>query len=150
MLVYEEARSRSVSKDNNGSPNGSRTSSRGSHSLPHYLLRDNGSAHAGSSDPSNPSVPDPASDEDDVLGPWSILAFSLGHFQNDAFSSLWFTYLLLYLEGTLDLPPRLSAIVLLTGQVFDALATPVAGLISDAGEGKVYRLGGAEWHLCPR
>ena len=159
QLVYAEARSRSASRDlTHSSRSSSRASSRGSVDHKEMLnkLRD-------SADPRLPLPSIPSKDNliDDIgnsprasdgsnLTPWVMTSFSLGHFQNDAFSSLWFTYLLLYLEGTLNLPPRLSAVVLLTGQIFDAMATPVAGLISDAGDGTVLSICGAEWHMCPR
>ncbi|GMH53441.1 hypothetical protein TrST_g1288 [Triparma strigata] len=73
-------------------------------------------------------------------------AFSLGHAQNDLSSSLWFTYLLIYLETLRYLPPSSSGICMLSGQIFDAISTPIAGLVSDSGLGVKWRT----WNLCPR
>lgn len=62
-------------------------------------------------------------------------SYSVGHFLNDACASLWFSYLLFYLEHAQRLSPLDSGAVLLSGQLFDALATPTVGLLSDRSRG---------------
>lgn len=61
--------------------------------------------------------------------------YSVGHFLNDACASLWFSYLLFYLEYAQKLSPPEAGIVLFCGQLFDALATPTVGLLSDRSRG---------------
>jgi Na+/melibiose symporter-like transporter len=67
-------------------------------------------------------------------------SFSIGHILNDMCASLWFTYLLVYLETTLHLSPTNAGIVMLSGQIADGMATPCMGLLSDSLHGKFYRI----------
>jgi hypothetical protein len=66
-----------------------------------------------------------------------MFGFSVGHYLNDFQATLWFTYLLRYLETTRSLPPSSSGIVMTTGQVCDAIMTPIAGWLSDGRKGSV-------------
>jgi Na+/melibiose symporter-like transporter len=61
--------------------------------------------------------------------------YSVGHFLNDATASAWFSYLLLYLQDARGLNSLESGLVLFAGQIFDAVATPTVGLLSDASQG---------------
>ena len=65
----------------------------------------------------------------------TIACYSLGHFLNDACASCWFSYLLLYLENVQGLSGLQSGVVLFSGQLFDALATPAVGMLSDRSAG---------------
>lgn len=59
------------------------------------------------------------------------LAYGIGHILNDVCASIWFTYLLVYFEKVLLFSATNAGLVLLIGQVADALATPFVGLHSD-------------------
>ena len=58
------------------------------------------------------------------------LGYACGHAQNDLCASMYFSYLLVYLEGT-GLSPVHAGIVLIAGQLVDGMATPVVGALSD-------------------
>lgn len=59
------------------------------------------------------------------------IAYSVGHMQNDLYSSMWFTYLLLYYQLVMGLSNSQAGILMLVGQVSDAVATPFIGIGSD-------------------
>jgi Na+/melibiose symporter-like transporter len=59
------------------------------------------------------------------------LAYGIGHVLNDICASMWFTYLLVFFHLVLKFDSSLSGVVLLVGQVADAVATPFIGLQSD-------------------
>ncbi|GAB6018970.1 Major facilitator super domain-containing protein 12 [Chamberlinius hualienensis] len=64
--------------------------------------------------------------------PWrQKLSYSIGHVLNDLCASMWFTYLLVYLHRVLRFSNLNAGIVLLVGQIADALATPFVGLELD-------------------
>ena len=65
----------------------------------------------------------------------TVACYSVGHFMNDACASCWFSYLLLYLENVQGLSGLQSGIVIFSGQLFDALATPIVGILSDRSRG---------------
>ena len=86
------------------------------------------------------------------LSMYIVFFYSLGHVLNDMCAACWFSYLLLYLEGSQRLSPLEAGIVLFCGQIFDAIATPVVGLLSDRSKGwptlglgrrKLWNAGGA-------
>lgn len=51
------------------------------------------------------------------ISKWQILAYSIGHFYNDLCSSMWFTYLMIYLEKVVNLNSSLAGLLMLIGQV---------------------------------
>ncbi|XP_067004421.2 major facilitator superfamily domain-containing protein 12 [Anabrus simplex] len=68
-------------------------------------------------------------------------SYGVGHVFNDVCAALWFSYTLLFLQVVLGMPPVLAGTMLLIGQVVDALATPVVGVLAD-------RIGRRKsWHL---
>lgn len=71
----------------------------------------------------------------DSLTSTQVAAYSVGHFMNDLTAAVWFNYLLYYLTYVLVVDPNDAAfyagIVMLSGQIADGLATPVAGALSD-------------------
>ena len=79
------------------------------------------------------------------------LCYSIGHVLNDVCASMWFTYLLVFFHLVLRWPAEMAGIVMLIGQVADAIATPFVGLQSDSRgiEGTCwYRYGQRKiWHL---
>ncbi len=84
------------------------------------------------------------------LPPNASLPFSLGHVLNDASASLWFTYLLVYLESTIHLSPVPAGLVLLSGQIADAASTPLMGYLSDHLHGRSYPVPLTNARLCSR
>nr|XP_034172580.1 major facilitator superfamily domain-containing protein 12-like isoform X2 [Osmia lignaria] len=59
------------------------------------------------------------------------LSYGIGHVLNDICASMWFTYLLVFFHLVLGFDSTLSGVILLIGQIADALATPFVGLHSD-------------------
>jgi Na+/melibiose symporter-like transporter len=78
--------------------------------------------------PKNPSIFKLLSDD---LKPKNIWAYGIGHFMNDICASIWFFLLSYYLIQIIGLEEHSASYVLLFGQVADALATPLVGLLSD-------------------
>lgn len=58
-------------------------------------------------------------------------AYGVGHVLNDVCASMWFTYLLVFFHLVLEFSNWEAGLVLLVGQVADALATPFVGFHSD-------------------
>ena len=148
-ISFDTYHERQMSFASPSSSNSSRRSSfRGSNEALHLmsspLLLDHDdllSAFAGASfSGQRSSSPSPSSDLSHPLSLTSFqkLSFSGGHILNDMAASLWFTYLLVYLESTLYLSPSSSGIVMLSGQIADGLATPLMGLLSDSLHGRYY------------
>lgn len=63
------------------------------------------------------------------------LAYGIGHVLNDICASMWFTYLLVFFHLVLKFDNSVSGVILLVGQVADALATPFIGIQSDRDDG---------------
>ncbi|XP_063612231.1 major facilitator superfamily domain-containing protein 12-like [Penaeus indicus] len=57
--------------------------------------------------------------------------YGVGHVLNDLCSAMWFTYLLIYFHHVLLFNNSLAGVVLLIGQVADALSTPFVGKEAD-------------------
>uniref|UniRef100_A0AC34FCI7 Major facilitator superfamily domain-containing protein 12 n=1 Tax=Panagrolaimus sp. ES5 TaxID=591445 RepID=A0AC34FCI7_9BILA len=74
----------------------------------------------------------PQSDNDGEISKKAIFGYSLGHIFNDMCSSMWFTYLMIYLEKVIKMRSWRAGLLMLIGQVTDGIATPVIGLISDS------------------
>ncbi|TMS36203.1 hypothetical protein L596_003430 [Steinernema carpocapsae] len=60
-----------------------------------------------------------------------MIGYGIGHFYNDLCASMWFTYLMIYMEKVLKLHSSNAGFLMLIGQVTDAIATPLVGLLSD-------------------
>uniref|UniRef100_A0A1I7YPA0 MFS domain-containing protein n=1 Tax=Steinernema glaseri TaxID=37863 RepID=A0A1I7YPA0_9BILA len=73
-----------------------------------------------------PVVPAPR----DVSG-LQMIGYGIGHFYNDLCASMWFTYLMIYLEKVVKLQSSSAGFLMLVGQVTDAIATPLVGILSD-------------------
>ncbi|KAG8227818.1 hypothetical protein J437_LFUL010976 [Ladona fulva] len=58
-------------------------------------------------------------------------SYGVGHVLNDVCASMWFTYLLVFFHLVLKFNSAFSGLVLLIGQVADAIATPFVGIESD-------------------
>ncbi|XP_012277990.1 major facilitator superfamily domain-containing protein 12 [Orussus abietinus] len=59
------------------------------------------------------------------------LAYGVGHVLNDICASMWFTYLLVFFHLVLEFDAFYSGVILLIGQIADAVATPFVGFHSD-------------------
>ncbi|CAB0018141.1 unnamed protein product [Nesidiocoris tenuis] len=87
---------------------------------------------------------------DEMVLPWITRAgYGVGHVLNDLCSAMWFLYFLMFLTHVDGMSDRHGAIVLLIGQIADALATPVIGVWSDRGSlGCLSRIGKRRsWYL---
>lgn len=69
--------------------------------------------------------------ENMYLHPITVFGYSVGHVHNDLCSAMWFTYLLVFMESVLHFDAKTAGLLLLIGQVTDAIATPLVGLESD-------------------
>lgn len=71
----------------------------------------------------------------DPLTKCEIWSYGVGHIFNDMCAACWFSYLLVLLQDVHDLKPELAAFVILSGQIADAIATPIVAMLSDASVG---------------
>jgi Na+/melibiose symporter-like transporter len=72
-------------------------------------------------------------------------AHGVGHVLNDLVSSVWFSYLIIYLTKVVELSNRHTGLVILLGQIADGIFTPFIGIICDR---TVCRYGRRKlWHL---
>ncbi|XP_077295408.1 major facilitator superfamily domain-containing protein 12-like [Arctopsyche grandis] len=69
------------------------------------------------------------------------ILFGLGHIYNDLCAAMWFSYTLLFLQAVLELDSTTAGSMMLLGQIMDAMATPVVGILADRWSSK--RI----WHL---
>ncbi|CAJ0608929.1 unnamed protein product [Cylicocyclus nassatus] len=86
--------------------------------------------------------PIPSDDNEQVIRPrlssdhdiewWRKIGYGAGHFYNDLCDSMWFTYLMIYLEQVLKLRSSWAGLLMLIGQVTDAVSTPLIGIASDS------------------
>ena len=58
-----------------------------------------------------------------------VFGYGVGHFINDLVAACWFNYLFFFLKRVVKTDAASTAI--LCGQIFDGIATPVVGYISD-------------------
>lgn len=85
--------------------------------------------------------------------------FGLGHVLNDLCAGVWFSYTLLFMQGVLKMPGAEAGALVMLGQVADALATPIVGVLVDkygtkrkwhiAGTGLVFLTFPLIFSLCP-
>jgi Na+/melibiose symporter-like transporter len=73
----------------------------------------------------------------DGLDKYSIGAYAVGHFSNDLCAAAWFTYVLFYVEKVVKLNDFIAGFVILSGQIADAITTPIVGFYSDKIETKI-------------
>ncbi|CAD5119947.1 DgyrCDS8528 [Dimorphilus gyrociliatus] len=77
----------------------------------------------------------------------NIISYGVGHVLNDLCASMWFTYLLAYLQGVVEFDSYLAGCLLLFGQIVDAISTPFVGIESDATSGFFNYGKRKSWHL---
>ncbi|RUS80621.1 hypothetical protein EGW08_011631 [Elysia chlorotica] len=93
----------------------------------------------------------PLNDADDhnarALTNFQRFSYGVGHVLNDLTASMWFSYLLIFLQKVDLFKNVLAGNLMLIGQVSDALCTPFIGFESDQTRG-IWRLGKRKtWHL---
>ncbi|CAK1540053.1 unnamed protein product [Leptosia nina] len=75
--------------------------------------------------------------------------FGFGHVYNDLCAAMWFSYMMLFLQAVLEMRAVVAGAMLLLGQVVDALATPVVGVLADQySTKKVWHLTGSALVAC--
>lgn len=62
---------------------------------------------------------------------WRRFSYGVGHVLNDLCASMWFSYLLVYYHFVISLPNATAGLLLLIGQVVDAMCTPIIGYLCD-------------------
>ncbi|XP_026169432.1 major facilitator superfamily domain-containing protein 12-like isoform X2 [Mastacembelus armatus] len=75
------------------------------------------------------------------------LSYAVGHFQNDLCASMWFTYLLVFYHSVLGFQNTNAGVLLLVGQIADAICTPLIGYESDRMPGCGNYGKRKTWHL---
>ena len=68
----------------------------------------------------------------DGLNEWKIRGYAVSHFNNDLCAAIYFIYMTWYLINVVKLAEHIAAGCLLSGQVADALTTPLVGVLSDS------------------
>ncbi|VDD90135.1 unnamed protein product [Enterobius vermicularis] len=84
------------------------------------------------------------------IGCFRMLGYGVGHFYNDLCASMWFTYLMIFLERVMYFKASAAGFLMLVGQITDAISTPIVGMASDSSKLPVClkRLGRrVSWHL---
>uniref|UniRef100_A0A915PSQ7 Uncharacterized protein n=1 Tax=Setaria digitata TaxID=48799 RepID=A0A915PSQ7_9BILA len=71
-------------------------------------------------------------DASNELSGCEVLGYGIGHFYNDLCASMWFTYLLLFLEKVVVMRSSVAGLIMLIGQATDALSTAFIGVLSDS------------------
>ena len=76
------------------------------------------------------------------------LSFGVGHVLNDLTASMWFSFLLIYLHRIVLFENSISGMMMLLGQVADAISTVFIGIESDRTEKGFFNYGKRKsWHL---
>uniref|UniRef100_A0A8C4DBC8 Major facilitator superfamily domain-containing protein 12 n=1 Tax=Dicentrarchus labrax TaxID=13489 RepID=A0A8C4DBC8_DICLA len=75
------------------------------------------------------------------------LSYAVGHFLNDLCASMWFTYLLVFYHSVLGFQNEYAGVLLLVGQIADAICTPLIGYESDRTPGCGNYGKRKTWHL---
>ena len=68
------------------------------------------------------------------------VGYSFGHFANDLFATVWFSYMLLYLKDVL-LMPNEAGYCMMLGQISDSVFTAIVGYLTDHHSTKRH------WHI---
>ncbi|XP_063375639.1 major facilitator superfamily domain-containing protein 12-like [Cydia amplana] len=75
--------------------------------------------------------------------------FGLGHVHNDLCAAMWFSYMMLFFQAVLEMRSAVAGFLLMTGQIVDAIATPVVGILADRyGTKKSWHLTGSIMVTC--
>ena len=80
---------------------------------------------------------DPAQPTHARLSLLQKFSYAFGHVLNDLCSSMWFTYLLLFLSKVINFDNTLAGVILFVGQIADGVATVFVGYFSDKGKDRI-------------
>lgn len=58
----------------------------------------------------------------------TLWGYGVGHIENDLCATLWFSYLLVFLEQVTKMDPGKAGVLMVIGQLTDGIATPIVGL----------------------
>jgi Na+/melibiose symporter-like transporter len=72
----------------------------------------------------------------DDLNKGNIFSYGIGHVLNDLTAACWFSFILYYLTDIVQVSKTKAGLVMLSGQLADALATPLVGIFSDKTQSK--------------
>lgn len=112
-----------------------------------------------STEPEDGCAPLPIDQMRSTLSFIQKIGFGLGHIYNDLCAGVWFSYTLLFMQGSLLMSSTQAGALVMLGQVGDALATPIVGILADkfgtkrkwhmAGTGLVFLSFPLIFSLCP-
>ena len=89
----------------------------------------------------NNQTEEPMDNSKTTLNFFEKVGYSLGHTMNDLFAGVWFSYTLLFMQGVLQMPGAQAGVMVMLGQVGDAIATPIVGFLTDKFSTK------RKWHI---
>ncbi|KAM4552851.1 major facilitator superfamily domain-containing protein 12-like [Odontesthes bonariensis] len=87
------------------------------------------------------------SDTERSLSAFRKISYAVGHFLNDLCASMWFTYLLVFYHSVMGFQNTNAGLLLLVGQIADAICTPLIGYESDQTPGCRNYGKRKTWHL---
>ncbi|XP_072219783.1 major facilitator superfamily domain-containing protein 12-like [Leuresthes tenuis] len=87
------------------------------------------------------------SDTERSLSVFRKISYAVGHFLNDLCASMWFTYLLVFYHSVMGFQNTNAGVLLLVGQIADAICTPLIGYESDQTPGCRNYGKRKTWHL---
>ncbi|VDK77604.1 unnamed protein product [Litomosoides sigmodontis] len=73
-----------------------------------------------------------SNDGSNELSGCQIFGYGIGCFYNDLCASMWFTYLLLFLEKVIIMRSSMAGLIMLIGQATDSFSTAFIGILSDS------------------
>lgn len=76
----------------------------------------------------------------------NIWSYGFGHFMNDICASSWFFLLSYYLIQIIQIDKHDASYIILAGQIADAIATPIVGILSDKTETRFGKR--TPWYFC--
>ena len=59
------------------------------------------------------------------------LGYGMGHVGNDMTASMWFSYFLLFFHNVLQLSNAGGGLIIMVGQIVDAISSILVGVVSD-------------------
>ena len=68
----------------------------------------------------------------DALGKWHVAAYAIGHLANDLIINVWNTYSTWYHTQAAGVSDENSGLIVLIGQIIDAIAQPSIAIASDS------------------
>lgn len=98
--------------------------------------------------PDDNSLPVPHDQMKSSLSFLQKFGFGLGHVYNDLCAGAWFSYTLLFMKGSLQMSGAEAGALVMLGQVGDALATAIVGILADKyGTKRKWHIAGISCHI---